>query len=346
MRICVVNNTRPNLSNRMTNNLYSGLKESGVETVMLTCQNVDDFSEDDGVVYFDFGFDPSVLSGVNEKEIINQYIYMVSKYLMKNKFDFVYFGDRKIYNVFLNVTDFDVEHTALTVYEKYDNNEYYNGMGGNFISLSEKHMLSSGGVSCDFIYNGLSFDGLKSHLDPHVPGGYYLYNDEISYRSGFNHILELLDVCDIDIKIMGDIYYGDDITKDYDLDEYFNRENIEYLGFVREKDVYYGVLSGAKANITPNTMDDPSGIFSTMDSIFAKTPVLISESGPSKEIYGGFGVGIDKKKFGDSHFLIGILNDLENTNMDGSLEYVLENFSRDTMVKEYIEYAENKIGRY
>ena len=178
-----------------------------------------------------------------------------------------------------------------------------------------------------FVYNGID---LAEYQFSAVKEDYLLFLGLVAWYKGINYAIDVAENTNQKLKIAGPIYDYEYYTKEIE-PRIKNNPNIEYVGEVggqQKQDLF----KNAKCFLFPTSWEEPFGLV-MIEAMACGTPVLAFSNGSVPEVMQGF-----------PNLICSSVDEMVqklNTNQfpDANLlrKYVEDNFSRNTMAREYLK---------
>lgn len=190
------------------------------------------------------------------------------------------------------------------------------------------------------VYDGVDLDkwGFSKK-----PGKHLLFVGRIMPDKGPDIAVQVARKANLPLKLAGTIYPGDRQYFNKKIEPFLNKQ-IEYLGGISQ-DKLSALYSNAMALLMPIRWQEPFGLV-MIEAMASGTPVIASKNGSVPEIlkHKKTGFLVDKEAGVDDY--VAALKQIDKIDRSKCREHVEENFSLQTMTKNYLKVYKRIVNSY
>jgi glycosyltransferase involved in cell wall biosynthesis len=231
---------------------------------------------------------------------------------------------------FIRAPMFTTIHGPITAL--YERSAYTRFSKSNYVSISNNQRKAMPDINwIRTVYNGIDVDAFEFN---DTPDDYLAFLGRISPEKGIGEICKMIKTTKYKLKIGAKVDPVDRLYFESEVKPYIDGEQIEFMGEL-DHPAKVALLKNAKASLHFLSWEEPFGL-AIIESMACGTPIIVNPRGSMPELIvdgktGFFVQTIDhmKEKLAD----IGKLNRID------SRHHVVENFSKERMVDEYLSLA-------
>jgi glycosyltransferase involved in cell wall biosynthesis len=345
------------------NHMVDGLLELGhdIDLVIGSGENIDNI---EGLKIFDY---PNRYVDLGDK--LNDHRHQATNDFFHNRvigvlrdnmgeYDIIHVHDTNLFNKLKLIDDLNtpILYTLHVSIDYDDSNETYmsapylqdtvDKTEGNYFTAMSNFVKDNSVKNADkiyVVYNGIDLDMFSFEENKE---DFFIFVGRVSDKKGFSYILDALDHYDFNIKIAGPLMYNNDSDNDtlnvdgrlrnYNIEEYFNRSNVEYLGIL-DHDRVSEYLSKAKGLIHLHEWGEGFSM-AIAESLSCGTPVLSTDrGGPGHYLLDGYdSIVLEGETFKDPIKVVSSLKDLENIKPE-NCRISAERFDKNKLGNQYEE---------
>ncbi len=235
-----------------------------------------------------------------------------------------------LFERFIKAPMFTTIHGPLTAL--YERAAYNRFSKSNFVSISNNQRKAMPDINwIRTVYNGIDVDAFEFNDKPE---NYFAFLGRISPEKGIGKICQMIRKTKHRLKIAAKIDPVDRLYYETEVKPYIDGEQIEFLGEANHSEKV-ALLKNAKAFLHFLSWEEPFGL-TIVEAMACGTPIIVNPRGSMPELV------LDKKT---GYFVNSIeemqerLEDVSSINRADCRNHVVENFSKEKMVEEYLSLA-------